>query len=225
MKYISLILILAFISCKPEIYNILYSPDFICSCQPGDVRYQLKNADRSWVEITPGIASPAGIEMAVGEAGQQIARFTICDNATISIFAENSKGTSVATRQVRRAGPIEPLHGMLNPFCFGNRFEAWEFTPSRIHDEPSVIPINSRLSEIIINVDRPGTFVYDEISVPINPGINHLLRYTGMSPFRGNYWFRAALNPNEQCIESGTTLPSGARRPPSFSIDLITACP
>ncbi|MEP7195112.1 MAG: hypothetical protein ABI851_01240 [Saprospiraceae bacterium] len=215
-------------SCKPEIKIIDFGPDKICSCISGDIRYQITDADRFWVEIIPASSAPGGISDPTTNHGITTSRFQICDNATIHVFAENRNGRSEAIKEIRKAGAteIQSLSGMLSPLCFGNVFQGWDFVITTELGAASVIAVDAVLQEIIINVDRNGSFTYDGITIPVVPGMNRLTgALVGHPSHHGNYRFTAPLNFREECAESGTSLPSGRVPPPSFTINILARCP
>jgi hypothetical protein len=222
---ILVLILLLMLACKPDITIQSLNPEIICGCQQGEIVYSLKNADRSWVEITPASASSGSVTSPTPRGEYTQVSFMVCDNATVTVFAENSKGQSSKAGQVRRVSTIEPFNGTLSPLCVGNRFDGWDFLPGHIEGEPATLPSTAVLTEILVTVDRTGTFTYLGTSVIIYPGTNSIRDFAGRTAFGGNYKFIAPLNFQEQCAETGTALPSGAHPPGSFSIVLHTVCP
>ncbi|MEP7324050.1 MAG: hypothetical protein ABI761_19130 [Saprospiraceae bacterium] len=217
--------LLILFACKPDITIQSLNPEIICGCQQGEIVYKLENADRSWVELSPAGASSGTITSPVARGEYKAVSFMVCDNATVTVFAENSKGQSSKSSQVRRVTTIEPIKGTLHPMCVGNRFDGWDFLPGHIEGDPSALPATALLTEVIVTVDRTGTFTYMGTSVIIYPGPNSIKVFAGQTPFGGNYHFTAPLNFHEQCAETGTALPSGTKPPGNFTIVLNTVCP
>lgn len=224
MKVLSFCILVLFISCKPEIIIQTHYPSLICDCAEGEVVYKLNHATSSTVTISPASAARTAPTTPAARGAYISSTFGICSTATVTVSSTNDNGSSSVSYTVRRVTMIDPISGTLAPLCFNGAPVIWSYTPIVIDNADNPIPSGSVINEILVTVDRSGTFIFGGVSTAVNPGANRLTNYSGRNPHASQYEFSAPLNANEECVESGSTLPSGRVPPPSFSIQLLLRC-
>ncbi|MBK8955256.1 MAG: hypothetical protein IPM34_06840 [Saprospiraceae bacterium] len=224
IHFVYVMLLFAILSCKPTIYNVDSRPNIFCECRGGSLQYQLKDADRSSVTFDPA-SSVSEISEEIGPGGQTVVRYRVCESGSATISAVNGNGTSTHTVHFQKVSEPSGFSGEMIPLCVGSRFDGWSWVPAFDAALLEPYPTDGELVAIRISVDRPGTFRYGSRTIEVLPGGHTFNEFAGLNPNASQYEFIAALNPDEQCAESGSVLPSGRRPPRSFPISIQVTCP
>lgn len=213
-----------FFSCKPEVKPIQLSSSTFCPCSTVPFFYQVDGASNAQVIISPQSALEAGATiptLITNDGSMHQAFVKICSNATITVRATNSHGTSEQSASVT-AFTGNTQNVSFSADCSSGSFRGWFFTPTL-----EGLPENASIRSFVFRSDRAGVLSNTSNGISVNipgPGTHVITDFINARYFGGSYLFNASLLANERCVTAGSTLPAGTVAPPDQSAAIELGC-